>query len=189
MKTKNHILIVDDLMFNRVTFANILRDQYEILEAENGKEAFDVLEKKSECIALIILDLIMPVMDGYEFLKRFQEKEAYRYIPIIVSTASDSVENESKCLELGAWDFISKTFHPDIIRFRVSNAIDKSKVRFLEYDALTGIYSQQRFFQITREMLDTAKEEDKLAFIHFDIERFKMINTLYGANEGDQLIS
>lgn len=189
MKTKNHILIVDDLLFNRITFADILKDQYEILEAENGSEAFDILEKKSESIALIILDLVMPVMDGYEFLKRFQEKEIYHYIPIIVSTANDSVENERKCLELGAWDFISKTFHPDIIRFRVSNAIDKSKVRFLEYDALTGIYSKQRFFQTTAEMLDHAKEEDKLAFIYFDIDRFKMISTLYGASVGDQLIS
>ena len=102
MNTKNHILIVDDVKFNRVTFANILKDKYEILEAENGKEALDILAKKSSSIALIILDLVMPVMDGYEFLKHFQENEAYRYIPVIVSTASDREKNESKCLEFGA---------------------------------------------------------------------------------------
>lgn len=189
MKTKNHILIVDDLAFNRITFANILKEQYEILEAENGKEALDILEKKSGCIALIILDLVMPVMDGYEFLERLQENEIYRYIPIIVSTASDREENEGKCFELGAWDFITKSFNPDIIRFRVSNAIEKSKVRFLEYDALTGIYSQQRFFQIVAEMIEHAKQEDKLAFIHFDIDRFKMISTLYGEMEGNRLLT
>lgn len=187
MKTKNQILIVDDEKFNRVTFANILKDCYEILEAENGKEAFDILAQKSSSIALIILDLTMPVMDGYEFLKLFQNHESYHYIPIIVSTANDSAANESKCLELGAWDFIPKTFHPDIIRFRVLNAIDKSKVRFLEYDSLTGIYSQQKFFQTTREMLD-CRPEEQFAFVHFDIDRFKMINALYGAREGDRLI-
>lgn len=187
MKTKTHILIVDDAKFNRATFADILRDYYEILEAENGREALDILEKKSSCIALIILDLVMPEMDGYEFLEVYQHTEAYRYIPVIVATANDNAKNESKCLQLGAWDFIPKTFHPDIVRFRVFNAIDKSKVRYLEYDSLTGIYSQQKFYQLTREMLDGSPDED-FAFIHFDIDRFKMINALYGAREGDSLI-
>lgn len=187
MRTKNHILIVDDSKFNRLTFSNILKDSFEILEAENGREALDILARRGGDVALIILDLVMPEMDGYEFLNIYQRTEAYRYIPVIVATANDSAENESKCLELGAWDFIPKTFHPDIIRFRVLNAIDKSKVRFLEYDSLTGIYSQQKFYQMTREMLDTPSESE-FAFIHFDIDRFKMINALYGAREGDRLI-
>lgn len=187
MKTKTHILIVDDSKFNRMTFADILKDDYAIFEAENGREALNILARKSNCIALIILDLAMPEMDGFEFLKIYQQTEAYRYIPVIVATANDDTENESKCLQLGAWDFIPKTFQPDIIRFRVLNAIDKSKVRFLEYDSLTGIYSQQKFYQLTREMLDSSSDEE-FAFIHFDIDRFKMINALYGAAEGDRLI-
>lgn len=187
MKTKTHILIVDDSKFNRMTFADILKDDYAIFEAENGREALNILARKSNCIALIILDLAMPEMDGFEFLKIYQQTEAYRYIPVIVATANDDTENESKCLQLGAWDFIPKTFQPDIIRFRVLNAIDKSKVRFLEYDSLTGIYSQQKFYQLTREMLDSSFDEE-FAFIHFDIDRFKMINALYGAAEGDRLI-
>lgn len=187
MKTKTHILIVDDSKFNRMTFADILKDDYAIFEAENGREALNILARKSNCIALIILDLVMPEMDGFEFLKIYQQTEAYRYIPVIVATANDDTENESKCLQLGAWDFIPKTFQPDIIRFRVLNAIDKSKVRFLEYDSLTGIYSQQKFYQLTREMLDSSFDEE-FAFIHFGIDRFKMINALYGAAEGDRLI-
>lgn len=187
MKTKTHILIVDDSKFNRMTFADILKDDYAIFEAENGREALNILARKSNCIALIILDLAMPEMDGFEFLKIYQQTEAYRYIPVIVATANDDTENESKCLQLGAWDFIPKTFQPDIIRFRVLNAIDKSKVRFLEYDSLTGIYSQQKFYQLTREMLDSSFDEE-FAFIHFGIDRFKMINALYGAAEGDRLI-
>lgn len=187
MTRKNDILIVDDGRLNRASFAAILKDSYGILEAENGKEALDVLARRKDSIALIILDLVMPVMDGFEFLEAYQKQEEFRYIPVIVSTANDDQENERRCLALGAWDFISKTFHPDIIRFRVRNAIDKSKVRFLEFDSLTEIYSQQKFYQMTREMLDGPTDEN-FAFIHFDIDRFKMINTLYGAREGDRLI-
>lgn len=187
MGKKKEILIVDDSRFNRTSFADILRKDYVILEAENGKEALWVLGKNKESIALIILDLIMPVMDGFEFLEAVGEIEEYRYIPVIVSTVNDEEENEKRCLELGAWDFIPKTFHPDIIRFRIKNAIDKSKVRELEYDALTEIFTQQKFQQAVREMLDNEKDR-KFAYIYFHVERFRIINSFYGTKEGDRLI-
>ena len=183
----NNILIVDDGKLNRTSFTAILKDEYGVLEAENGEKALEILAKRKNSIVLIILDLIMPVMDGYEFLKVYRSMDEYRYIPVIVSTTNDDAENERRCLELGAWDFIPKTFHPEIIRFRVRNAIEKSKVRLLEYDSLTEIYSQQKFFQMTRELLDNT-EDEHFAFIHFDIDRFKMINSFYGAKEGDRLI-
>lgn len=184
---QNTILIVDDSKLNRLSFTEILKDEYNILEAENGKQALEILARRKNTIALIVLDLVMPVMDGYEFLKIYQNTEEYQYIPVIVSTTSDDVESERRCLELGAWDFIPKNFHREIIQFRVRNAIDKSKVRLLEFDSLTGVYSQQKFFQVTRELLDNSGDE-KLAFIHFDIDRFKMINSFYGSKEGDRLI-
>lgn len=184
---RNQILIVDDGKLNRVSFATILKSEYEILEAEDGEKALEILSKRKSSIALIILDLVMPVMDGYEFLEVYRNNAEYRYIPVIVSTSNDDAENERKCLALGAWDFIPKTFHPEIIRFRVRNAIEKSKVRLLEYDSLTEIYSEQKFYQATREFLDSIGDENA-AFIHFDIDRFKMINAFYGAKEGDRLI-
>lgn len=184
---RNQILIVDDGKLNRVSFATILKSEYGILEAEDGEKALEILSKRKNSIALIILDLVMPVMDGYEFLEVYRNNAEYRYIPVIVSTSNDDAENERKCLALGAWDFIPKTFHPEIIRFRVRNAIEKSKVRLLEYDSLTEIYSEQKFYQATREFLDSIGDENA-AFIHFDIDRFKMINAFYGAKEGDRLI-
>lgn len=187
MKKKNQILIVDDSKLNRTNFANILKDGYEILEARHGKEALEILESHVETVAAIILDLVMPVMDGFEFLEEFRKNDSFKYIPIVVSTTSDNIENERRCLELGAWDFIPKKFHPDIIRFRVINAISKSKVDVLKYDFLTGVYNQQKFYLEVREMLDNDKE-GQYAFIHLDIDRFKMINTFYGAKEGDRLI-
>lgn len=184
---RNQILIVDDGKLNRASFAAILKSDYGILEAEDGKQALEMLSKNEGTIALVILDLVMPVMDGYEFLEVYRQKAEYRYIPVIVATVNDDAENERKCLALGAWDFIPKTFHPEIIRFRVRNAIEKSKVRLLEYDSLTEIYSEQKFYQATRELLDKAGDGN-FAIIHFDIDRFKIINAFYGTKEGDKLI-
>lgn len=187
MERRNEILIVDDSKFNRQTLKDILKEEYQILESENGKEALDVLKKKKETIAIIILDLVMPVINGFQFLEEFNKVEAYKYIPVIVATSEPEVENEKRCLELGVWDFMPKSFRPDIIRFRVINAISRSKVHMLERDTLTGIYNQQKFQQVTREMLD-ANPGEAFAFIRFDIDRFKMINSFYGIGEGDRLL-
>lgn len=187
MGKRNEILIVDDSRLNRRSLADVLDKEYQIVEAKNGKEALEILAVKWSSVAIIILDLVMPVMDGFAFLDCFRKVKEYRHIPVIVATANDDVESEKHCLELGVWDFIPKTFHPDIIRFRVMNAINRSKDRDLEYDTLTGIYNQQRFYQATREMLDNHGEKTYV-FIHFDIDRFKMINSFYGVKEGDKLI-
>lgn len=187
MRRRKQILIVDDVKLNRTSFSAILRDKFDILEAENGKEALEIVAKHQETIAAIILDLMMPVMDGFEFLEHFRKIEEYQGIPVVVATTSDEMDNERRCLELGAWDFIPKTFHPEIIRFRIMNAVERSKVRTLEYDAMTGIYNEQKFFQATREMLDEAYDE-KFAFVRIDVDRFKMVNMLYGAEEGGRMI-
>lgn len=181
------ILIVDDLKLNRITFAEILKDEYDAIEAENGKEALELLAANRSEIAAVILDLIMPVMDGFEFLEEFRKNPANVNLPVIVSTTNNVVETEERCLELGAWDFIPKTFHREVIRFRVRNAIYRSKQHLLEYDNLTGIYNRQMFYQKTHEMLEENPEET-FAFIRFDIDRFKMINSFYGIAEGDRLL-
>ena len=113
-------------------------------------------------------------MDGFAFLEEFKKHSEYKYIPIVIATTEDNVENEKRCLEYGVWDFIPKSFHREIIWFRVMNAIKRSKQHFLEYDSLTGIYNRQMFYQKTREMLDDSKDET-FAFIRLDIDRFKMI--------------
>ena len=185
---KNKILIVDDNKLNRQSLADIFRKAYQIVESEDGKKALEYLKKdKGLSVAAIILDLIMPVMDGFAFLEEFKKHSEYKYIPIVIATTEDNVENEKRCLEYGVWDFIPKSFHREIIWFRVMNAIKRSKQHFLEYDSLTGIYNRQMFYQKTREMLDDSKDQT-FAFIRLDIDRFKMINSFYGAAEGDRLL-
>jgi diguanylate cyclase (GGDEF)-like protein len=188
MAHKNEILIADDSWFNRQSLIDILKNDYVILEAENGKQAMEILGQRKKTIAAVILDLVMPVMDGFQVLEEIGKNEEYKYIPVIVATANDDDDNEVRSLKLGAWDFMPKTFHEEIIRFRIKNAIEKSKVRELEYDAMTGLYTKQKFFQATRELLDRRKEST-FAFIHFDIDRFKMVNSLYGTAEGDRLLN
>lgn len=187
MGRKKYVLIVDDCQQDRMAVADVLRSDYDILEACNGKQALEILSRKRAQISLIMLDLMMPVMDGYEFLEMYRKRKEYSYLPVVVCTTEDDPEREQKSLELGAWDFVLKNSSPGIMRLRAGNAIEKSKVRFLEYDFLTGIYGQQKFYQATRELLDQRAGEN-FAFIHFDIDRFRIINTLYGSKEGDRLI-
>jgi len=187
MGRRKNVLIVDDCQQDRMAVADVLRSDYDILEACNGKQALEILSRKRAQISLIMLDLMMPVMDGYEFLEMYRKRKEYSYLPVVVCTTEDDPEREQKSLELGAWDFVLKNSSPGIMRLRAGNAIEKSKVRFLEYDFLTGIYGQQKFYQATRELLDQ-RAGANFAFIHFDIDRFRIINTLYGSKEGDRLI-
>ena len=187
MGRRKYVLIVDDCQQDRMAVADVLRSDYDILEACNGKQAMEILSRKRAQISLIMLDLMMPVMDGYEFLEMYRKRKEYSYLPVVVCTTEDDPEREQKSLELGAWDFVLKKSSPGIMRLRAGNAIEKSKVRFLEYDFLTGIYGQQKFYQATRELLDQ-RAGANFAFIHFDIDRFRIINTLYGSKEGDRLI-
>ena len=187
MGRRKYVLIVDDCQQDRMAVADVLRSDYDILEACNGKQALEILSRKRAQISLIMLDLMMPVMDGYEFLEMYRKRKEYSYLPVVVCTTEDDPEREQKSLELGAWDFVLKKSSPGIMRLRAGNAIEKSKVRFLEYDFLTGIYGQQKFYQTTRELLDQ-RAGANFGFIHFDIDRFRIINTLYGSKEGDRLI-
>ena len=187
MGRRKYVLIVDDCQQDRMAVADVLRSDYDILEACNGKQALEILSRKRAQSSLIMLDLMMPVMDGYEFLEMYRKRKEYSYLPVVVCTTEDDPEREQKSLELGAWDFVLKNSSPGIMRLRAGNAIEKSKVRFLEYDFLTGIYGQQKFYQATRELLDQ-RAGANFAFIHFDIDRFRIINTLYGSKEGDRLI-
>ena len=114
------LLIVDDEAINREFLAQMLKSDYEIDFAADGKEALALSAKNA--YSLILLDLIMPVMDGFAFLRKHQEDENLRLIPVIVLTAATGMEVES--LRMGAIDFIKKPFDaPEVIRARVWRAL------------------------------------------------------------------
>lgn len=194
MTRKHTILVVDDARHNRTALREILNDNYIVLEAENGQNALAVLEEKYQAVTVIILDLIMPDMSGLEFLEIFHKDVRYQNIPVIAMLRDINDEIECKCLEYGAWDFMRKPYDPTIVRFRVKNVIDRSQMRVddelkyrAEYDVLTGILNKSKFFYNTRNMLNIFGTED-FAFIRIDIEKFQLINSFFGMDEGDNLL-
>jgi DNA-binding response OmpR family regulator len=116
------MLLVDDLDVNRASLKEIFRLQYDVLEAADGIEALEILEKTP--VDIVILDLYMPRMDGKEVLRRMRMQEAWQKIPVLIKTAVD--ENmEVKLLEMGADDFIISPFDPALIVNRVKNIMQK----------------------------------------------------------------
>ena len=194
MTRKHTILIVDDARHNRTALREILNDNYIVLEAENGQNALAVLEEKYQAVTVIILDLIMPEMSGLELLEIFHKDVRYQNIPVIAMLRDINDEIECKCLEYGVGDFMRKPYDPTIVRFRVKNVIECSQTRVddelkyrAEYDVLTGILNKSKFFYNTRNMLNIFGMED-FAFIRIDIEKFQLINSFFGMDEGDYLL-
>ena len=127
-KTERTMLVVDDQEVNRGLLKCIFEQQYRILEAENGADAFEVLNRESGKVDIILLDLAMPVMDGMEFLKRKQQDAVLAGIPVIIITADDTTGHQIQMLQLGAEDYIVKPFVPEIAMRRVENVLGAGRL-------------------------------------------------------------
>lgn len=185
------VLIVEDQEINRNILCRILSDSYEILEAENGSIALEILEQYGEEVSLILLDIHMPVMDGYTFLSIIKSDPSISSIPVIVTTQSGSESDEVTALSNGAADFVAKPYKTQIIRRRIANIINlretAAMVNLFKYDRLTGLYSKEYFYERVRETLlqNPDKEYDVICS---DVENFKMINDVFGISVGDKLL-
>lgn len=188
---QKHILVVEDNELNREMLTDILSEYYMIHEAENGQEALDILYKRQEEISLILLDVMMPVMDGYTFLKKIRAVPEFSLIPVIVMTQGDSEEDEINALAYGATDFVPKPYRPQIILHRVNGLISFRETAALAnqfmYDRLTGLYSSDYFVQRIKDILvqNPDKEYD---IICCNIENFKLYNDAFGVVNGDKLL-
>lgn len=121
---KNKVLIVDDALINRDILKEILKDTYDILEAEDGKTALEILDAENNEISAILLDLLMPVMDGFQVLEELNSRKVIEKIPVLVISGENSTQNEQRCFELGIADFIGKPFNAQLVRKRVQNAAE-----------------------------------------------------------------
>lgn len=187
MYSKNTILLVDDEEVVKQRLKDVIEDDYEVLDASDGQEALEVLAANVDKVAVIVLDLIMPVMDGFQFMEEFRKHQEYDNIPVIVATSNEDWHSEQKCLEAGVWDFVMKPYNPVLLQFRIKNAMDKSRMIMAERDAVTGLYTKFKFYRAVRSILSEETEET-FAFVRFDIDRFKMINNFYGIKEGDKVL-
>ena len=194
MEREKSILVVDDNSINREVLREILTTEYTVREAENGEEALGIMREKPDQILAVLSDIVMPVMDGFQLLEEVSRDPRLVNIPMVVMTASSENQEEIKALRMGAWDFITKPYNPEVILRRLQNAIARSEVSAAEqmrrmacHDQLTGIYNRDHFMEKTEAMI-RRNADKQFVFVYFNVDRFQLIKTFYGAREAESLI-
>ena len=123
-RAKKKILVVDDIKINRVVLQDLFQQEYDVLEAANGCEALEYIEKYKDDIAAILLDIVMPEMDGFGVLKAMNASGIIKYVPVVLITGEKGDAETLKGYELGASDVVNKPFNTEIVYRRVNNIID-----------------------------------------------------------------
>lgn len=121
---RDTILIVDDMEINRMILHGIFEKQYKIIEAENGNQALALIDKEHDNIAAVLLDIVMPEMDGYQVMKELRTHNYLSEFPVIIITVENSTEIQLQAFDFGASELIVKPFEPHVVKRRVQNCID-----------------------------------------------------------------
>ncbi|MCR5344430.1 MAG: EAL domain-containing protein [Lachnospiraceae bacterium] len=192
------MMIVDDRSIDRAILRGIFLSEYNIVEADDGDEALKLL-KSGVHVDIILLDIFMPKMNGFDFLRAIKKEEAFKDIAVVVNTESDDEDNEVEALELGADDFITKPYNQRIVKKRISNVVNKviftqvkmsyqtDTLRFVtQRDVLTGLYNRECFYKEAREFISGADSTCVIAV--WNVDRFKVVNELFGSRLGDQVL-
>jgi diguanylate cyclase (GGDEF)-like protein len=186
------ILIVDDEKMNIIALAHFLEQQYEIIMAANGTSALEAAEKHVPDI--ILLDVLMPDMSGFDVLVRLKDSTATMHIPVIFITGLTGAVDEARGLSLGAVDYITKPFNKSIVKARIKTHLKMSEyVRTIEklcmLDGLTGIPNRRGFdARMKAEWGRAFRDQKPLGLIMLDIDNFKKYNDTYGHPQGDVLL-
>lgn len=189
---KQTILIIDDQPSTLQALALTLRDTYALLVAGTGQEALDLA--KSRVPDLILLDVMLPDISGFDVCRALKADPDLQSIPIIFVTARDETEDEAAGLDIGAIDYIGKPFAPAIVRARVRNHLELKRQRDLleriaMIDGLTGIANRRHFEQALRkEWRHAQRHGSALAVLLADVDHFKSYNDSYGHQDGDDCL-
>lgn len=199
LQKKEKLLIVDDSRFQRVVFREMLAEKFEILEAVDGKECLEIIKKNGNNIDIVLLDLVMPNMDGFEVLRKRQTIKEFESIPVIALTTSNEISFQTEAFELGANDFIMKPVDARIAISRINNTLESVRhlKKVLEEQNSWKFKSQidemtHLFNKITTEKMVTSVlsefPQKKQALIVVDIDNFKSVNDILGHKVGDHII-
>lgn len=186
------ILIIDDSRLYAVQLKSILEDEYEITIASTGEEG--LMYASTGTFSLVLLDVVMPGMDGFTLLKKLQEEVITQSVPVILVTSLSDIEDEQHGLVLGAVDYITKPFHPLIVKARVNTHIKLYNYRKqVEHqsrtDQLTGIANRRQHDDYSAvKWGEATRLQVPFSICMFDIDHFKAFNDTYGHPAGDKVI-
>ena len=186
---KNAVLIVDDDGFNIAALTRILEDDYIIHVEKDGTDAVETAKRLLP--ELILLDVVMPKMNGFEVMARLKAMQVTSTIPVIFVTGLSNAQDEEKGLALGAADYIHKPFSPAIVKLRVRNQMQIiDQLRIINHlsvtDTLTGLFNRRHFnTRLNYEWNRAIREKNPLSILMIDVDNFKNYNDTYGHLQGD----
>lgn len=162
MESRKKILVVDDMEESRVILCGIFAGKYETLEAENGREAIRLIEEEKDQILIILLDVIMPVMDGFGVLEYIRDKKLEEVIPVVLITVDSSMATEHKGYDYNVADFLQKPFDPYVVSKRVENLIElyehKRKLELTVEEQMKQLEQQYFELQVKNQTLEETKD-------------------------------
>ena len=193
MTDKPTLLIVDDAATNIQALAHHLKEDYQLKVATSGERALE-LSLSNPMPQLILLDIKMPMMDGYLVCRQLKSNELTADIPVIFVTSLDDEEDEQQGLELGAVDYITKPIRPCIVKARIKTHIrlkqqsDKLK-KIALHDQLTGLYNRHYLMEVAEQKVSLAtRYGHPISLLMIDLDHFKSINDHYGHQAGDEVL-
>lgn len=192
MTAKPVILVVDDEITNIEIVSAALEDEYEISFALSGDQALEIAHLSNP--DLILLDVVMPGLDGYEVCRRLKQDSLMADVPVIFTTSMDGAEAEVRGLSAGAIDYVTKPFQPVALRRRIGNHVQMKRARdelseLAMHDPLTGLANRRLLEQrLHSELAQLGRDGGELALLLLDIDYFKRFNDTYGHPAGDHCL-
>jgi DNA-binding response OmpR family regulator len=164
-----HLLVVDDERLNRMVLERALTEQgYSVETADNGAQALALLSRRPPIFDVVLLDVLMPELDGFQTLERIKADGLLAHVPVIMISALDDLDSVIRCIKLGATDYLPKPFNAAVLHARISASLAGKRLRDLEleYEALRE--REERLQRTVRELqieIDQVRQSEKVAEI------------------------